>query len=194
MKRILYLASKNPGKIKEYQNLLSEVNCELVLQPNTIDVQESGQTFRENALKKAYEIASKMKNYAIADDSGLCINALNGRPGIYSSRYAENDKERINRVLSELEGETNRRAFFIANICLVSPKGELVLDVEAKCYGNILLNSRGLNGFGYDPIFEEVSTKLTFAEMTDEIKDKLSHRGKAISKIIPKLIQQFPDD
>ena len=191
MKNILYLASKNPGKIGEYRKLLSQVNCKLVLQPNSIDVIESGKTFKENAIKKACEVAEKMKNYAIADDSGLCIDALDGRPGVHSSRYANNDDKRINRVLSELEGFKNRRAFFIANVCLASPSGEVILNAEAKCYGNILLVTRGSNGFGYDPIFEEESSKLTFAEMKDSFKDDLSHRGKAIAKIIPGLKKIF---
>tara|TARA_Y100001978_G_scaffold202428_1_gene223520 strand:+ start:5567 stop:6151 length:585 start_codon:yes stop_codon:yes gene_type:complete len=193
MKKILYIASKNPGKILEYKKLLSEVNCQLVLQPDFIEIIESGKTFKENAAIKACEVSKKMKNYAIADDSGLCIEALNGKPGIHSSRYADNDQERIKRVLSELEGIEDRRAFFIANVCVASPVGELVLDIEARCYGNILLQSRGNNGFGYDPIFQEKNTELTFAEMTDDLKDKLSHRGKAASKVIPELIKIFSD-
>ena len=191
MKKLLYLASKNSGKINEYQKLLSEVNCKLLLQPDSIDVIESGKTFKENAVKKACEVSKKLNNYAIADDSGLCIEALNGRPGIYSSRYANSDKDRIKRVLNELEGTINRSAYFIANVCLASPDGELILDIEAKCFGNILLRSRGENGFGYDPIFEELSSQLTFAEMPANLKDSLSHRGKAIAKLIPELRKIF---
>ena len=191
MKKLLYLATKNPGKINEYQKLLSEVNCKLVLQPNSIDVIETGNTFKENAVKKACEVSKKLRNFAIADDSGLCIEALDGRPGIYSSRYAKNDSERIKRVLSELEGIKNRSAYFIANLCLASPEGELILDIEAKCFGNILLKSRGENGFGYDPIFEESSSQLTFAEMPANLKDILSHRGRAIAKLVPELRKIF---
>ncbi len=193
MKKLLYLASKNLGKIGEYQKLLSDVNCQLALQPDSIDVLESGETFKENAAKKACEVSKKLNNYAIADDSGLCIEALNGSPGIYSSRYGDNDKSRINRVLRELQGINNRNAYFIANVCVSSPEGEIILDIEAKCFGKILSSIRGTNGFGYDPIFEEISTKLTFAEMSNEIKDKLSHRGKAIAKLIPELKKIFPD-
>ncbi len=193
MKKLLYLASKNLGKISEYQKLLSDVNCELALQPDSIEVVESGKTFRENAVKKACEVSKKLNNYAIADDSGLCIESLNGNPGIYSSRYANNDKDRIRRVLSELEGIHNRNAYFIANVCVASPKGEIILDVEGKCFGTILLSGRGTNGFGYDPIFEELSSRLTFAEMSNDIKDNLSHRGKAICKLIPELKKIFPD-
>ena len=193
MKKLLYLASKNLGKISEYQKLLSDINCQLALQPDSIDVVETGKTFRENAAKKACEVSKKLNNYAIADDSGLCIEALNGSPGIYSSRYADNDMGRIKRVLSELEGVHDRSAYFVANVCVANPYGEIILDIEEKCFGTILLSARGTNGFGYDPIFEEISSRLTFAEMSNDIKDNLSHRGKAISKLIPEIKKIFPD-
>ena len=184
----LYLASKNQGKIEEYKKLLLNVNCQLLLQPESIEVEENGITFRENAIKKASEVSKKTRNYAIADDSGICIDALDGRPGIYSSRYAENDQKRIERVLHELDGEENRGAFFIANVWVCSPTGDVILESEAKCFGNIILSPRGNSGFGYDPIFEELSSKLTFAEMNNELKDLCSHRGKAVKKIIPQLL------
>ena len=187
----LYLASKNKGKIKEYKKLLSIVNCQLLLQPESIEIQEDGLTFRDNAIKKASEVAKKTNHFAIADDSGICIEALNWKPGIYSSRYAENDQKRIQRVLNELEGVQNRSAFFIANICVCSPDGQLILESEAKCFGNIISIPRGDGGFGYDPIFEESSNKLTFAEMNNDIKDSCSHRGKAIKKLIPNLVECF---
>ena len=187
----LYLASKNKGKIEEYKKLLAGVYCRLLLQPESLEVEEDGLTFRDNAIKKASEVSRKTNNFSIADDSGICIEALDGKPGIYSSRYAENDKKRIERVLKELDGVQNRSAFFIANICVCSPNGEVIIESEAKCYGNIILNPRGKGGFGYDPIFEESSTKLTFAEMNNDIKDSCSHRGKALEKIIPDLIEIF---
>ena len=187
----LYLASKNKGKIEEYKKLLAGVNCKLLLQPESLEVEEDGLTFRDNAIKKASEVSRKTNNFSIADDSGICIEALGGKPGIYSSRYAENDQKRIERVLRELDGVQNRRAFFIANICVCSPNGEVIIESEAKCHGNIILNPRGKSGFGYDPIFEESSTRLTFAEMNNDIKDSCSHRGKALKKIIPDLIEIF---
>ena len=93
MKKILYVASKNSGKIKEYKKMLSEINCTLLMQPKSIEVIENGRTFEENAKKKASEVSLATNNYAIADDSGLCIDALGGNPGIYSSRFADNDKK-----------------------------------------------------------------------------------------------------
>ena len=187
----LFLASKNKGKIQEYKKLLAGVNCKLLLQPESLEVEEDGLTFRDNAIKKASEVSRKTNNFSIADDSGICIEALGGKPGIYSSRYAENDQKRIERVLRELDGVQNRSAFFIANICVCSPNGEVIIESEAKCHGNIILNPRGKGGFGYDPIFEESSTRLTFAEMNNDIKDSCSHRGKALKKIIPDLIEIF---
>ncbi len=187
----LYLASMNKGKIEEYKKLLAGVNCKLLLQPESLEVEEDGLTFRDNAIKKASEVSRKTNNFSIADDSGICIEALGGKPGIYSSRYAENDQKRIERVLRELDGVQNRSAFFIANICVCSPNGEVIIESEAKCHGNIILNPRGKSGFGYDPIFEESSTRLTFAEMNNDIKDYCSHRGKALKKIIPDIIEIF---
>ena len=187
----LYLASKNKGKIEEYKKLLAGVNCKLLLQPESLEVEEDGLTFRDNAMKKASEVSRKTNNFSIADDSGICIEALGGKPGIYSSRYAENDQKRIERVLKELDGVNNRSAFFVANICVCSPNGEVIIESEAKCYGNIILKGRGNGGFGYDPIFEERSTRLTFAEMNNIIKDSCSHRGKALKKIIPDLQKIF---
>ena len=116
---------------------------------------------------------------------------MDGKPGIYSSRYAENDQKRIERVLHELDGEENRGAFFVANVCVCCPTGEVILESDSKCYGNIIQNPRGNSGFGYDPIFEELSSKLTFSEMNNELKDKYSHRGKAVKKIIPQLLKIF---
>ena len=100
-------------------------------------------------------------------------------------------QKRIERVLNELDGEENRGAFFIANICVCSPNGNVILESEAKCFGNIILKPRGKSGFGYDPIFEELSSKLTFAEMNNDLKDLCSHRGKALKKIIPQLLKIF---
>jgi len=191
MKKILYVASKNSGKIKEYKKMLSAINCTLLMQPKSIEVIENGRTFEENAKKKASEVSLKTNNYAIADDSGLCIDALGGNPGIYSSRFADNDKKRIERVLMELKGEKKRDAFFIAHICLADPFGKIILHSEAKCFGTILLEPRGKDGFGYDPIFEEINSKLSFAEMNKEMKEFYSHRGKALKKIIPNLSSIF---
>ena len=187
----LYLASNNKGKIEEYKKLLSMLNCKLLLQPEELAIKEDGLTFRENAIKKATEVSKITGEFSIADDSGICIEALDGKPGIYSSRYAENDIKRIERVLNELNGVKNRSAFFVANICVCSPNCKVILESEAKCFGNIIFKKRGDHGFGYDPIFEESSTRLTFAEMDNNMKDLYSHRARALKKIIPNLLKIF---
>ena len=191
MEKNLYIASKNAGKIKEYKKLLNTINCKLLMQPQFIEVIEDGKTFEENAKKKASEVSLKTNNYAIADDSGLCIEALGGMPGVFSSRFAVNDRKRIERVLKELQGEKKREAFFIAHVCLSDPFGKIILQSEETCVGNILLEPRGEDGFGYDPIFEEINSKLSFAEMSSDMKDFYSHRGKALKKIIPDLSNIF---
>ncbi len=191
MEKILYVASKNQGKIREYKKMLINLNCKLLMQPELIEVNEDGKTFEENATKKATEVSLKTNSFAIADDSGLCIDALGGKPGIYSSRFAENDQKRIERVLKELDGEKKRDAFFIAHVCLADPSGKVILHSEAKCFGNILLKPRGNDGFGYDPIFEETQSKLSFAEMSNEVKEFHSHRGKALRKMIPDISNIF---
>tara|TARA_B100000073_G_C23725525_1_gene569120 strand:+ start:1288 stop:1866 length:579 start_codon:yes stop_codon:yes gene_type:complete len=191
MKKTLYVASKNHGKINEYQRMLFNVNCQLLSQPESIEVIEDGLSFEENAMKKACEVAKRTNSFSIADDSGLCIDSLDGRPGIFSSRYAENDLKRIQRVLSELDGKKNREAYFVAHICVASPEGKVVLNSEGRCYGNILHKPRGDDGFGYDPIFQEVSSALSFAEMGYELKKQFSHRGRALEKIIPDLVKIF---
>ena len=187
MNKVLYLASKNTGKIAEYKKFLKDVNCNLLLQPESLNIDEDGLSFRENAIKKACAVSNKTNHFAIADDSGLCIDALNGEPGIFSSRYADNDKKRIEKVLTKLSGIEERSCFFVAHICLSSPEGKIILESEAKCFGKIVLKPRGNNGFGYDPIFEELDSRLTFAEMNDYMKDKSSHRGRAIKKILKDL-------
>ena len=189
MQKNLYVASKNSGKIREYKKMLNKLNCRLLMQPDSIEVKEDGKTFEENARKKASQVSIQTKSYAIADDSGLCIDALGGIPGIYSSRFASDDQKRIKKVLRELNGEKNRSAYFIAHVCLSDPNGKIILDAEAKCFGNILLEPRGKDGFGYDPIFEEINSRLSFAEMECNTKDLYSHRGKALKKIIPDLIR-----
>ena len=124
------------------KKLLSIVNCQLLLQPESLEVEEDGLTFRDNAIKKASNVSNKTNSFSIADDSGICIEALGGKPGIYSSRYADNDQKRIERVLKELDGVQNRRAFFVANICVCSPNGSVIVESEAKCFGKIILKLR----------------------------------------------------
>jgi XTP/dITP diphosphohydrolase len=186
--RLLVVATSNPGKLKEMQNYLADSGWELRLKPDDFDVEETGITFAENARLKASEVAKITGNWAIADDSGLMVDALNGAPGVYSARYGKTDAERIARLLRELSDQKNRRAKFVCAIAVANPQGEIVIESEGICEGEILFASTGNGGFGYDPIFYVPEKKMTFAQMPPEIKKSISHRGNAIKTLIPQLI------
>ncbi len=183
------VATGNPGKLKEMQVYLTPLGWELQLKPTDIDVDETGTTFMENARLKASEVAIATQQWAIADDSGLQIDALNGAPGLYSARYGTDDQDRINRVLRELSGTQDRSAQFVCALALARPDGTIALETEGICAGEILPAPKGTNGFGYDPIFYVPSQRKTFAEMSDQQKETHSHRGIAFAQIMAELRQ-----
>ncbi|NET69597.1 MAG: RdgB/HAM1 family non-canonical purine NTP pyrophosphatase [Sphaerospermopsis sp. SIO1G2] len=187
--KTLVVATGNPGKLREMQAYLADSNWELTLKPADLDVEETGETFVENACLKASEVAKATEKWVIADDSGLAVDALNGAPGVYSARYGKTDEERIGRLLRELGDTTNRQAQFICVIAVANPQGEIVLQSEGMCKGEILYEVRGDGGFGYDPIFYVPQKQLTFAEMSPELKKSISHRGNALSALVPELIK-----
>ena len=176
---ILVVATGNPGKLREMQVYLADLGWELQLKPPELEIEETGDTFAANAALKASEVALATGKWAIADDSGLAVDALDGAPGIYSARYGKTDPERIERLLLELGNELNREAQFVCAIAIANPDGAIVLQVEGISRGEILRTPRGTGGFGYDPIFYVPQAGLTFAEMTPVIKRYHSHRGKA---------------
>lgn len=186
----LILASKNAHKAKEMQAILGD-GIELVTLDKTkaadIDVVEDGTTFEENAIKKATEIMEATGLATIADDSGLCVDALDGRPGIYTARFAgENptDDENISKLIAELDGvETeNRTARFVCVIALTIP-GEEVKIYRGECEGRILTEKRGENGFGYDPVFYVPEYEKSMAELPAQVKNSISHRFRALNKL-----------
>ncbi|MEM8505554.1 MAG: RdgB/HAM1 family non-canonical purine NTP pyrophosphatase [Cyanobacteria bacterium P01_D01_bin.1] len=183
------VATGNPGKLAELKDYLKELDWTLALKPEEIEVEETGVTFIENARLKASEVAIATQSWAIADDSGLSVMALNGAPGVYSSRYGDSDAERINRVLRELGDETDRRAEFVCAIALSKPDGTIVLETEGRCPGSILTEGQGAGGFGYDPIFFVTAQGKTFAQMSNSEKERFSHRGIAFDQLMPKLRQ-----
>lgn len=185
--RPLIVATGNPGKLREMQDYLAGLNWDLKLKPDELDVEETGTTFAENACLKASEIAKATGEWAIADDSGLEVEALEGAPGVYSARYGKTDTERIERLLFELGNDLNRQAQFVCVIALARPDGTIALQTEGICRGEILHKPRGDSGFGYDPIFYVPERQLTFAEMSPEVKRSLSHRGRAIAALLPQL-------
>ncbi len=188
----IVLASSNPHKVKEINEIVKGnildiegiENIEFVLPPDGFDPDETGTTFSENSLIKAKAAWELSHTWTLADDSGLCIDALGGKPGIYSARYAETPQKRIERVLRELDGISNRKAHFICAMTLISPFGEVAAAYEGICEGSIITEARGINGFGYDPIFLPDGYNQTIAELSEDEKNRISHRSRALVQIL----------
>lgn len=199
MTQKLLLATRNQGKIVEFRRILDALapgKIELVgldQFPNLHDVDETGTTFQENALLKAREMSEATGLPAIADDSGLCVDALNGDPGIFSARWAGvhgNDRANLEKVLQQLIDvpEEERTAYFICVAALYLPNGESHCE-EGRFYGSILTSPVGENGFGYDPIFQPEGLSISSAQMSSDEKDQVSHRGKALRAIAPHVMK-----
>lgn len=185
------IASKNLGKIAEFKRILGEVGISIVTDIEFPDVDETGSTFEENALLKAHAVSRHTKLPALADDSGLSVDALNGAPGIFSARWAGvhgDDGANIKRLLEDLSGvaENKRGAEFIAVLALVRPDGEELL-IRGELRGKIRNQPVGANGFGYDPIFEPENSNRTLGEMSAAEKDAISHRSKALTELTPRI-------
>ena len=185
----LVIASGNQGKVREFEGLLSGLPLKVKAQPEGLDVEETGLTFSANARIKALTVAAKTGEWALADDSGLSVDALDGAPGVHSARYAPSDPERIARLLQALKPGDNRNARFCAALCVAAPDGTVLLEVEGDCKGRITRSPRGDQGFGYDPIFEVEDTHKTFAEMSLQEKKSHGHRGRAFALLEPRLRQ-----
>jgi len=182
----LILASDNAHKLQEFKKLFEGTDVELMTKKEagfTEEVEETGVTFAENAFIKAEAVVRATGLAAIADDSGLCVDALGGAPGVYSARYtgshADSDADRYNLVLKNLDGRTDRTARFVSELCCVFPNGD-VLRARGTCEGTILTGPRGENGFGYDPVFLPEGYDRSMAELTMEEKNAISHRGRAL--------------
>lgn len=188
----LVLATGNEGKVREFSGLLKGV-FERVVSLRNLDsppeVIEDGETFRDNALKKARAIAEYSGKPVLADDSGLEVDALGGRPGVYSARYAgENatDKDNVKKLLTEMEGKENREARFVCCLALVYPDGREIV-VRGTCEGVISREPRGEGGFGYDPVFYLPEFEKTMAEIDPALKNRISHRARAAEKLVEQL-------
>ena len=184
-------ATANAHKVDEYRKLLEGQNVELkslLDYPGFPGVEENGRSFIENAGIKALAACKYCDVPAFADDSGLEVEALDGRPGIYSARYAPTDKERIARLLDEMKGQTNRRARFVCAIA-IAINGEVIESFEGEIKGTNVDAPRGESGFGYDPVFQPDGYDQTFGEMAPELKNRISHRANAF-----KLAMEFVED
>ncbi|WP_042354870.1 XTP/dITP diphosphatase [Bacillus rubiinfantis] len=189
MKEII-IATKNRGKAKEFEQIFSPRGIAvrtLLDYPQLPEVEETGTTFEENAILKAETISADLKQPVIGDDSGLVIDALNGRPGIYSARYAgepKDDEKNIDKVLAELKEvpEENRTARFYCALAVAIP-GQETFTVSGTCEGQILEERKGSNGFGYDPIFFVPEKGIAMAELSSTEKNSISHRANALKKL-----------
>ena len=188
----LVIASGNAGKVREFAQLLEDLGLDTQPQPEGIEVEETGDTFAANARLKAEAVAQATGQWALADDSGLSVDALGGVPGVHSARYAATDAARIERLLQELHDAgaldpEARSARFTAALALADPSGRVVLEVEGHCPGQILMACRGDGGFGYDPVFYVPEVQLSFAEMPKALKAEVGHRGRAFAALKPQL-------
>ena len=183
----ILIATNNLGKVKEIKDILNSSEIKILTMkdfPDLPRVEEDGKNYQENAFKKAGKISEYTGKICLADDSGLEIDYLKGEPGIYSSRWGNSDEERINKVLKLLKNVpiNKRNAKFICSAVLVFPDGKRYM-VKEECKGSITFKPKGTHGFGYDPIFLVPEYNKTFAELGDEIKNRISHRGKAMRKM-----------
>ena len=183
MKDTFVIATNNAGKLREISDILKKLGAQAISQKQagiSSEPEETGKTFTENALIKARAACKASGLPAIADDSGLCVDALNGAPGIYSARFCEKDHALF--LLSKMKGEENRRAHFESAAACVFPDGEEITAC-GRCDGIITDKPRGTEGFGYDPVFLDEKSGKTFAELSEEEKNKISHRGRALSRL-----------
>lgn len=183
--RHIVLATSNPHKVEEINAITKGIGVEFTMPPEGFDPIENGKTFEENSLIKAQE-ANKLTGLpALADDSGLCVDALGGEPGIHSARYAETAQKRIEKLLNELKNvpKEKRGAKFVCAMTLLDRNGEITFSTVGECLGEIAFEAKGKNGFGYDPIFIVKGTDSTMAELPEEEKNIISHRGLALEKV-----------
>ncbi|MEO8581169.1 MAG: RdgB/HAM1 family non-canonical purine NTP pyrophosphatase [Patescibacteria group bacterium] len=180
----LVIASQNLGKLKEIKQLLSDLSIEIVIPEKDLDVEETGSTFEENAMLKAKAYQQLFPEfYILADDSGLEVDALDGRPGVYSKRYGTSDQDRNQKLLNELESvpDEKRTARFISVMVLLGPTVHQIFQGTVE--GSIARTIAGDQGFGYDPVFIPVGYTKSFAELGSEIKNTMSHRAKCLEKV-----------
>lgn len=188
----IVVATKNSNKIKEISEIFEPLGFQVVSQTEAgidIDVEETGDTFEKNARLKAKAVAMICDDYVLADDSGLCVDALDGRPGVMSARYAgegASDTHKIIKLLGEMENKTDRRAKFVTSMVFIFPDGSEIVTT-GEVHGKIAFSPEGENGFGYDPIFISDELKKTFAMATAEEKNSVSHRGRALKALYERL-------
>jgi XTP/dITP diphosphohydrolase len=186
------VGTHNRKKLLELRELLSPLGialASLAELPHALAVEETGTTFIENARLKAAEQAKHLGRWTIGEDSGLCVPALSGEPGVYSARYSgadATDQSNNDKLLASMSGLSGdqRRAYYVSTIALASPEGEILIESEGRCWGRIIEQPRGAGGFGYDPLFEIPEYHRTFAELGGTVKSVLSHRARALAHFL----------
>ena len=190
----IVFATSNPHKLKEINEITASYgvkDVEFILPPQGFDPVEDGKTFEENSLIKAREASKLAGMPALADDSGLCVECLNGAPGIYSARYASTPQARIDKLLGAVAPYENRKAKFVCAMTLTHSDGSVLFADRGECFGEIAHKQAGSGGFGYDPVFlVEGKNGLTMAEISEEEKNEVSHRGRALRKVLDFLASQ----
>ena len=195
MPPVVVLGSRNRKKLQEIIDILGDLPLELrdlTSWPDAPEVVEDGTTFEDNARKKAADLAQALSHWVIGEDSGLVVPALNGRPGVYSARYAGKhgddaaNNAKLIREMAHLKGD-DRAGYYVSTAVLADPAGKVVAQVEGRCHGLILDAPRGTGGFGYDPLFLVPEHGKTFGELPLEVKQSMSHRGNAFKQLRPML-------
>ncbi|KKS31269.1 MAG: Non-canonical purine NTP pyrophosphatase [Candidatus Amesbacteria bacterium GW2011_GWA2_42_12] len=183
----LLVATHNKGKIKEIQSILADVGCTVLsldeVPQKVLEPEETGTTYEENALIKAKAAGDATTMLTMADDSGLEVDALPGQLGVYSARYGTSDADRITKLLTAMQGKTNRTAAFVSCVVLYDPKTQIHQTFMGKIEGTLTTEKRGEGGFGYDPLFIPNGYTKTFAQLGSEEKNMLSHRARALQKL-----------
>jgi XTP/dITP diphosphohydrolase len=195
----IVLSSRNAKKIGEIAELLAPFNIPVKGVSDFVgvaEVEEDGDSFAANAAKKASVVAKQLNRWVLAEDSGLCVDALGGAPGIYSARYAGtqgDDSANNAKLLADLENvpQDKRTAYYVCYAVLSDPQGNIQLQAEGRCHGRILREFHGENGFGYDPLFLVPEFNQTFGELAPAVKRHISHRAKAFERLLPQIVRLF---
>lgn len=180
----IVFATGNPHKLQEVNEIAQGSGIEFILPPENFNPIENGDTFEQNSIIKAQEASRVSGQISLADDSGLCVDALDGAPGIHSARYDTTPQRRIDKLLKNLTDTDNRKAKFVCVMTLTDKDGNVLSQVTGECHGQIAKEQSGTNGFGYDPIFIVDGYGITMAQMSEDLKNKISHRAAALSKMI----------
>lgn len=185
------IATTNPHKVEEIKEIAGDIGIDFVCAPEGFSPIENGETFAENAYIKAREAALLTGMYALGDDSGLCVDAMGGAPGLYSARFAKTPKSRIDKLLDILKEvpQNKRMAKFVCSMVLVDPEGRKLKGFDGSVHGSIGLSPKGDNGFGYDPVFYLPAYDMTMAQIPSRIKNEISHRSMALKPVVEYIVR-----